>query len=337
VSKLAKTDLNTVMFEVTYGPLYYKKAAERNPSPGESEQPDLLGNIAPGTFAKLPKFQAIVDVERDHTFAVVTSDYKLVTNKEAIELGKKCVASIFHSKIGEGLKVFNITMPKTRSFCHIDFVYEGSKFQPWENDTWSPFLRVTNSYNRTRLLRFDLGFCRWICTNGMIFGEKSITFRYNHTRSDMNGRVEFNSDIGDLRKIEAEFIEKLHNLKRFHVPENAILPLICRAFEIQITSADLQKERRVEQLRVFKQHVNSLTRKYFEALGPTGYAALNIVTDFATRPSSYISPEGVMDRLQRMGAVWCEEFIREIKDDHFSFDAYLKDYKGGAETINTLN
>jgi len=126
----------------------------------------------------ISRFEAIVDAERDHVFSVVAEGYRLITNEEAVKLGEKCFCTVFSQSTADSMTIFNIITPKTRSFCHIDFIYEKGRFEPWQGDQWVPFLRVTNSYNRMKPLRFDLGFCRWICTNGMIFGAKSITFRY---------------------------------------------------------------------------------------------------------------------------------------------------------------
>jgi hypothetical protein len=126
------------------------------------------------------------------------------------------------------MECLKITMPKTRSFCHIDLVHKTADFSPWEKDKWTAFLRIINSYNRTRLLRFELGFCRWICLNGMIFGRKSIEFSYAHTRRGTDRVDRFLENVGDIRKLETALTERLHKLKRYHVPEKKMLPLLCR-------------------------------------------------------------------------------------------------------------
>ena len=121
-------------------------------------------------YQQLKRHFAVVDVERQHPFAVVTDDYELVTNKAAYDMAAEVMKKVFHTtQIGD-MECLNITMPKTRSFCHIDLIHKTADFSPWEKDKWTAFLRISNSYNRTRLLRFELGFCRWICLNGIIFG-----------------------------------------------------------------------------------------------------------------------------------------------------------------------
>jgi hypothetical protein len=199
-------------------------------------------------YQQLKRHFAVVDVERQNPFAVVTDDYELVTNKAAYDMAAEVMKKVFHTtQIGD-MECLNITMPKTRSFCHIDLIHKTADFSPWEKDKWTAFLRISNSYNRTRLLRFELGFCRWICLNGIIFGSKSIEFSYAHTRRGMDRVDRFVENIGDIRKLETALTEKLHQLKRYHVPEKEMLPLLCRAFDIKATKDVVEKQRRVDDL-----------------------------------------------------------------------------------------
>lgn len=323
------TNLKEILFDVEQRPIYLDSKTER--------QADLFAGNSQLKFAKIPRFRAITNAEDDYVFAVVAEGYKLITNKRAVEIGKQCFKSVFKSINDDEMEVFHITYPKTKSFCHIDFIHQGGGFEPFEGDKWVPFLRVTNSYNRTKLLRFDLGFCRWICTNGMIFGEKSITFKYTHTHGDVARTTVFDTNIGELKKLEAEFIENMHNLQRYHVPEKYMLPLVCRTFEIKASAEDLERPKRLIQLHAVKNHVNDLTKQYFGELGQNGYAALNVLTDFASRPATYISPEAMVDQLQKRSGKWAEEFIGEIKDDKFRFETYLGDYVKTAQIISSLN
>ena len=214
-------------------------------------------------FQQLKRHFAVVDVERENPFAVVTDDYELVTNKAAYEMAAEVMKKVFHTTQISDMECLNITMPKTRSFCHIDLIHKSADFSPWEKDKWTAFLRISNSYNRTRLLRFELGFCRWICLNGIIFGSKSIEFSYAHTRRGMDRVDRFVENIGDIRKLETTLTEKLHQLKRYHVPEKEMLPLLCRAFDIKATMDVVEKQRRVDDLLALREQAQSLSRAYF--------------------------------------------------------------------------
>jgi hypothetical protein len=243
---------------------------------------------------------------------------------------------VFHTtQIGD-MECLNITMPKTRSFCHIDLIHKTADFSPWEQDKWTAFLRISNSYNRTRLLRFELGFCRWICLNGIIFGSKSIEFSYAHTRRGMDRVDRFVENIGDIRKLETALTEKLHQLKRYHVPETEMLPILCRAFDIKATKDVLDKQRRVDDLLALRGQVRHLTKSYFSEMGAHGYAALNVLTDYASRPEGVIAPESSMHGLQQKAGNWMDDFISAIKNTEFSFDNYLADYRETAGVIESL-
>lgn len=287
-------------------------------------------------YRKLDRHFAVVDVEREHPFAVVTDDYKLVTNEQAYRMADEVMRKVFQTTKVEDMVCLNIIMPKTRSFCHIDLIHKSSDFSPWEDDKWTAFLRISNSYNRTRLLRFELGFCRWICMNGMIFGSKSIEFSYAHTRRGMNRVERFEDNIGDIRKIEAALTESLHQLKRYYVPPTEMLPIVCRAFDIAATSEDMNKPRRVEALLAMRDQIRGLTNSYFTELGPHGYAALNVLTDYATRPQGVIAPEASMHGLQQKASDWMEGFVSAIKATDFSFDKYLAGVRQTAKLIESI-
>ena len=288
------------------------------------------------SFKALTRHFAVVDVGRETVFSVVTDDYQLITNEEAYNKADEVMRKVFHTTKAEDMECLNITMPKTRSFCHIDLIHKSTDFRPWEDDKWVAFLRISNSYNRTRLLRFELGFCRWICMNGMIFGSKSVEFSYAHTRRGMNRVERFEDNIGDIRKIEATLTESLHQLKRYYVPPEEMLPIVCKAFDIIATREDMQKARRVESLTAIRDQVKGLTESYFTGLGPHGYAALNVLTDYATRPSGVIAPESSMHGLQQKASNWMENFVSAIKKADFSFDKYLAEYRSTAELIESL-
>ena len=224
----------------------------------------------------------------------------------------------------EEMKVFNVIMPKTRSFCHIDYIHPRAEFKPFEKDKWFPYLRITNSYNRTYALNFDLGFCRGICLNGIIFGKRNIEFKFYHSRRETDPQVEFHLRAGELAALEALFIESLVNLQRFHVPRNVMWGLTCKVFGT--TVPDNPTSRQQELLEGKRKHIEYLTRQYFDQLGENGYAALNVLTDFASRPTGVISPESRIDSLQRQAGGWIEGFVSAIEQRNFSFESYLGDY-----------
>ena len=68
---------------------------------------------------KVRSYKAVVAIDDHHVFSVVSSNYRLVTNKEAHDLGAICYQTVFKVNSAKDLELFNIIMPRTRSFCHL--------------------------------------------------------------------------------------------------------------------------------------------------------------------------------------------------------------------------
>jgi hypothetical protein len=318
-----ETDRTLVLFPVERRPLFFREQSSGG-SVGKTGE----------RYHEVPRFEAVVDAERNHTFAVVSERYRLVENREALNLGEHCFRQVFSAATADGMEVFNIILPATRSFCHVDFIHKDHSFEPWGGDRWWPYLRVTNSYNRTKPLRFDLGFCRAICTNGVIFGREHIVFRYYHTHEQIAVEGKFRVDATRLKDLEVRFIEQVHNLKRYYVPPEHMLALACKVLQVEIKPADLRDPRKRKRLVEFRDDVERLTNKYFTELGPNGYAAFNVMTDFASRPMLYISQEAMIDPLQKRCGDWASNFIAAIQDPSFDFNKYLGDFARGAEALS---
>ena len=315
--------LSDALFPVGLEPVYLGKQKGKNL--WLLEENNASKNTGNKSYKKIPQFRAVVAKDNDHVFSVVTDSYYLVTNREAVDLGKECFRQIFVLNKEEDMEFYNLNMPGTRSSCHIDFIHKGEAIKPFsEQDAWFPFLRITNSYNRSYALNFKLGYCRWICKNGMIFGGQSIDFKFHHNRKIDHAVAYFSLRSGEFAEFEKSFIESLHNLERYHVPPKHIWPLTCKVFGIKMPTKG--KTRQEESYTIKKHQIEKLSEKYFKELGQNGYAALNILTDFATRPVGYISVEQSVDSLQNKAGAWISEFISEIENRKFSYDDYLAEY-----------
>ncbi|HMM60879.1 MAG TPA: DUF932 domain-containing protein [Candidatus Rifleibacterium sp.] len=294
-------------------------------------QPVYLHNN--GYYQKLSSHNAIVDVQKGRVFAVVTKDYELVTNEEAYLRAGQIVNEVFATVNLEELECFNIIMPRSRSFCHIDLVKKDLSFSPFKDDQWWLFLRITNSYNKTKLLRYDLGFCRAICMNGVIFGAKSVEFVSAHTRGQVS-RITCSDNLEEIRLIEKMLTQKLHNLKRFYVPETAMWGVFCKTFDLRVTGNESKK--RKEALIEISRKANRLITEYCKDMGPHGYAALNVLSDYATEPAGLISSANQINNFQRRCGDWIDEFVDSIQKPDFTFEEYLGEYREYADNLQNL-
>jgi hypothetical protein len=310
-------DTSQVLFQVEMQEIYLQKNGVGISDDDRHKQREVF-------YEQINRFYAIVDLERAYTFTVVTEKYRLVKNEEAIDLGEQCFKQVFSEKTAGNMEIYNIIMPKTRSFCHVDFIHKAHGLEVWEGDKWWPYLRITNSYNKTKPLRFDIGFCRDICVNGVIFGRRGVEFRYYHTKGRIAPVGSFTINFQELKRMEAQFIEHLHNLKRYYVPENMMLPLLCRSLGISFSQDYASNPKKRDRFLIFINSVRSLTDKYFKDIGPNGYAALNVITDFASRPVSFISSESMIDPLQKKSGDWVGSFVKTIEDKEFKFETYLE-------------
>lgn len=284
------------------------------------------GSLFPDSMNKQEKHIAVVDVERAYTFAIVSPDYEIVSNLQAVLLAEKCFQTVFKLTDTSQMKLFNVIMPKTRSQCHIDFLHRQSRFHIKDGDPWAPFIRVSNSFNRSRALKFDLGFCRGICRNGLIFGKESIEFKFSHTKGvSVLALAEFKLKGGEFSRLEAQFKGRLENLQRFHVSPRLMWPLLCKVFALSRPSEDASSRTKLN-WEAQKSAVAKLTKKYFEELEPTGYAALNVLTDFATRPPAVSFGGGRVHGLQTTSGLWVEDFVDAISSKEFDFKTYLGEY-----------
>lgn len=277
--------------------------------------------------------QALVDVERDHVLSVVSEHYRVVTNREAADYGRDCFASVFGGEAASAMAVYHVNLTTTRSACTMDFTHEGSEFSPFDNDPWLPFLRVTNSYNGLMSLRFRVGFCRSICTNGMIFDDRSIQFRFEHRRRDIP-RISFVSGAGDMGGLRERFAADLQHLRGRRVRKDQMLPLACRVLRVCPGEQDRKNAARWRRLVAWRARIDGLTDSYFREQGVNAYAALSVLTDFASRPSHVHTGVAMTDRLQRHSAAWMSGFLADSRRLGFSVERYVKDYRGYADLLS---
>jgi hypothetical protein len=306
-------DLDHAKFPVSLRDVYHSVVRRTN---------DIISNDH--HFKNIFRFKAIVADDDETVFAVVTDNYRLITNQEAIEIGSKCFKQIFDAVETKDMILHNVIMPHTRSYCHLDYLHSGKMIGVFKNDVWNPFIRISNSYNRTYALKFNLGFCRGICKNGVIFGEKNIIFKYIHTKLEKEPEVQFKLRAGEFKIFQARFIAALQNIKRYHVPPDVMWALACKAFKWYLPN-DLTKNQ-LESLNEREHRIIHLTEKYFSQLGHNGYAAMNVLTEFASFPEGFPTPMSHIDSLQKKAGAWIMDFVESIKDEGFTFEKYLGEY-----------
>lgn len=272
------TNLATVMFPVEIRPIGFQ--TETSESADEDSDQG-----SPSAFTAIGKYQAIVRVDTGTVFSVVTSRYELLHNSRALDLGKKAFLLLFPDTAESDFIPFDIRSTKTGSACHVDLIHKSYDTKVWQQETWLPFLRVSNSYNRSRALTFDFGFVRKLCSNGIIFQKESVRVKFYHTKGELNIDLKQDKQFQRLKELEQEFSSHMKRLHEIELTKELIkaLSLHLLGLKFDIAAKDL-KRRKDEQDRFASvaDELEVLITAYVAELGTSAYTALNVATDLAT-------------------------------------------------------
>lgn len=266
------------------------------------------------TDEALRRHWAIVRDDGNEVFAVVTQSYQLVSNEEACGLGRKAFTLIFGKEAVAELRPFNMIMPQTQSWVQIDFTADSLAFEPRDGDRWVPFLRVTNSYNRTKALQFTVGVCRWICTNGMIFGGQSLTLRNTHQQgADLHsmlagvfatGRAQF-----DLPAVK----NRIARLTELRVPANLFLAGSLEVLGLRVPDEIPPTRLQAAGWPELGPHLSELGRHYAEELGENAYALVNAASDYASDIKAPRMNPTMVNTLQSRCGRWVEDVVSRYR------------------------
>lgn len=285
----------------------------------------ILGN---GKQIDIPGKIVLMNSQTDQPISIVSNSYELITNEEAYNYGKNCMKTLFNITNDTDIELFNIIAPDKNSFCHIDLTSPKSGFDIFD-EKYLPFIRITNSYNTSFKLSFKIGVCRWICKNGMIFGEDAIKFNYNHVKGakkEINFEVrkdEFNRTINDFKS-------DVQILKDSDIAIDYSFLIFCKAlgltFDIN-NSNELKKDKARKKLSDYQSQFNSVLNKYTKELGKNYYALYNTITEFSTNGfADEPSPVLRINSWQRRAGYWLSSFTDLLRNENIDFDEYLEEY-----------
>lgn len=267
-------------------------------------------------YSRLSNYSAVTGIieKEERVFSVVSRDYKLILNEEAIDMGKSIFKRMFPRSGNEDFEIFNIKYPASRSFCHIDLINSNYTLNIWDKEVYIPFIRITNSYNKSRKLRFELGFCREVCDNGVIFEREFVSLNYFHYGKSI-GNIQ-NLNINDLkfkglRSIENRFIKYMKSLEKIKVEEKYFIPVTAKIFGLKFKTENVSERYREiieRQKDEFLNIMKRLKQKYAEELGENAYSLFNTATAFANEPG-LVNCVRYNDYQTKAGQ-WVKEIVR---------------------------
>ncbi len=280
-------------------------------------------------YKKVPSHRAIVNQHTNNVISIVSDSYKLITNQRALEFGRQCMKDLFDIKNDSEINLFNIHFPNTQSFCHIDLTAESGKFKIVKDD-FIQFVRITNSYNRSFRLSFKVGFCRWICKNGVIFDNDTIEFGYLHNRL-FNEEINFKTKKDEFKYLKDKFITDVEYISKQKIDCKYLFPLFCKALGLKLIrngngKDDEARPKLEEKLQRLSSYFWNTYKRYSDQLGDSLYTLFNVITDYSSHPSKINKSYSVTyNSNQRKAGNWLFDFTREYRLG-LNLNEYLSEY-----------
>jgi hypothetical protein len=190
-------------------------------------------------------------------------------------------------------------------------------------EAFGPFVRVTNSYNGVRALRFEIGMSRKVCQNGLMLPDALIHFRFNHARQDIGQCINFAVDHRRLAESRSHFIAYMNALRACKTPRVLFHSLVMTALNVRRPATVKPGTPAAECWDMLDEHVEKLNEAYATELGENAYAVFNVITDLASHP-----PESRFFRrehhgLQRLAGKWLVSFSKRCREPNFSLVTFL--------------
>lgn len=278
----------------------------------------------------VPHKKAIVNKRTNRVLGVVGREYRLVTNREALDWALQCCRTVFPETKTTEWDVQATDAPGTGGHCFIDLAHNSTaldfNFVPARDrpDVFGPFIRVTNSYNGLRALSFDIGLYRKVCKNGLILPDSVIRFKFVHSQRNIRDAIDFEVAHERIKVLNSSFSAYMKALRDCFVARPHFEPLFCAVLKIR-PPRELKKGSPVtEAWNSLSQDINTVCRRYADDLGENAYAVLNAVTDFASHPPDNRCVYRERHSMQRLAGAWVNSFVKECRAKDFEIPVYLK-------------
>ena len=195
------------------------------------------------------------------------------------------------------------------------------------SDTYTPFARITNSYNGSRALRIDVGFMRKHCENGVIFERDVATVTVPHTREGIHS-IKMTSPFTGMEAMCDKFRQTLAKVRAVGVTPDEALNLVRLVIGWPQLSENAKTEECVDQ-QTLDADLASRLHGYFNELGENAYAAFNTMTDIAARPPQSSRFRRDRPTLERRAGAWLRDFNDVATRPGFTIPGHLKELAGG--------
>lgn len=295
------------------------------------------GDVGSGREILISGRLAVVNVRTLEVLGVVGKEYRLVTNREACAYARKCAQAVFQDTTAEEWEVFSADAPQSGTYCHIDLRHKTGKLdfgyvmvgkREEVPDAYGPYIRVTNSYNARRALKFTIGCYRKVCENGLTAPGDLVSFSFAHTRDNIQSEIAFVVNHERVRRMQKEFKDSFDALRRYEFEREHGKGLVQAALAIRMP-VNARKDEDTP-FNAFQRdwyrldgYVDSLYAKYADKLGDNAYAALQAATELASHPIENLCLRKDKHALQRLAGEWLVDFRRRSQEEEFRLPGYL--------------
>lgn len=276
----------------------------------------------------VPNKKALVDMKANRVVGVVSSNYRLVTNQQALDWARQCCVAVFpETKAAEWI-VDGCDAPRSRGHCFmdlkhnsavLDFSLAAAEHRP---DAFGPFIRVTNSYNSLRALTFDIGFYRKVCKNGLISPRSIIQFKFIHTNRDIGKHIRFDVNQKKLAEFKNDFYKYMEAFRKCAVPYDKFRPLLQGVLRVHPPQNVEKNSRIADSWESLCSYMDGLCEKYVNELGENAYAVFNAITDFASHPPANRCVYRERHSFQKLAGAWVSAFHGASSAKDFNLDDY---------------
>ncbi|MCA3413871.1 MAG: DUF932 domain-containing protein [Roseomonas sp.] len=307
------TDIKHVLFSVNEHPVFVSFGPQ-----GNARQ------------VAVPGKKAIVNRDQNRVLGIVSRNYRLVSNQEALEMAYKCCSTVFPETLAGEWMVNAVDAPSTAGYCRIDlthhsavldFSFVGADDRP---DLFGPFIRVTNSFNGKRALGFDIGFYRKVCKNGLVLPESVIRFKFSHMRQEIDKGIHFEVAREKLARMKTGFADTLAGLKVCALPRSQFERLLRGVLLLREPSSKKPNPREAADWQTLNIHIAELCTRYANELGENAYAAFNAITEFASHPLDLRCVLRERHALQRLAGSWLALFNQARRTPDFTISGHLE-------------
>jgi hypothetical protein len=270
--------------------------------------------------------KALLHATSRAVLGVVSHGYRVVPNREALDLGFKACERAFPGISPAEWEATRVAAPRSLSYASIDLNHRTHVLNllglgVMDDDPYTPFLRVTNSFNGSRALRFDFGFMREHCRNGVVFEKDVATVKVAHGAREF-ARLDVQAATINLAgKWEqfTGFVSKVRALSVTVEDSERLIDTLLRVTKCDPESPGWRKDEE----GILRQDIRGRLAGYREELGGNAYAVFNVVTDLAARPPRLRIFNKERSTLEERAGRWLRRITADAAKPEFDWITHI--------------